>query len=131
MPSETDYAYAAGFFDGEGCITASTKSNGCVALNVSIGQRVVLPLQRIQQTFGGSLSFVENKHKGVWLLWWNNNDAYNALSKMLPYLVLKYEQARLAIEFVDLGKGQGVRLEDSSRTRRLAIVTELHRLKGA
>lgn len=96
------HAWAAGFFDGEGCIYLDKKrqhnSDGVAyQLAISITQKSRRPLARMHEMFGGLLRKDEKRGMYHWRL--TGPSASNALALMLPHMSLKDEQARLAVEF--------------------------------
>jgi hypothetical protein len=92
-------AWAAGFLDGEGSIGIYMNS-GSYRLMVSAGQKNnVEPLERLLALFGGT---IQNNDYGsyathYWMI--SSRQAGSALKEMLPFLVVKREQAELALEF--------------------------------
>lgn len=112
---ETDIAWAAGFFDGEGAVMLSPKgTNGSYyTLYATVGQVNPRPLLKLQQLFGG----VVKKRKATtsagnpFSVWRTAADtASNALTLMLPHLVDKQEEVKLALHMQDLkqkGKRKG------------------------
>lgn len=98
--------YIAGFFDGEGSVYVSQgralKRGGkqyflCASLN-NTNKPVLVAMRRL---VGGALSYTAQTEtkKGVWRLRLYSLEAANLLRAMLPYLVIKQRQARLAIQF--------------------------------
>lgn len=97
---DLDYAWAAGFFDGEGCVYIDRrKSAGMRAeshsLHLSVGQKVKQPLELLVRLFGGSI------RQDTLIYRWHVSGptAANALRFMLPYLTLKKPQAELGLLF--------------------------------
>ncbi len=107
---QTDLAWAAGFIDGEGSIRIRrvptknvTPINYSLALTASQVNRA--PLDKLQQMFGGCLNL---KHPSArqgpnaapyytWMI--TGHTAAAALNSIRQYLVVKYEQAALGLEF--------------------------------
>ena len=91
--------WAAGFFDGEGCISFNKqRRKTCYSfrLDMSLGQITPDPLYVFSSLFGGTVS----KQGKVYYQWHLYGDsASNALQLMLPYLKVKKSQAVLAIEW--------------------------------
>lgn len=96
--------WAAGFFDGEGCVNISKqKSPGHnwygFTLNIAVSQKTKAPLERLHQLFGGHL--FEYKTKGVtyyrWQQW--SHGALNCLMQLYPWLLVKHQVADNAIRF--------------------------------
>ena len=109
VPSPTDLAYLAGLLDGEGsiCILKGTRAYGTPKhwLEVSIGNTHLGVLQWVQETFGGRVShnaerFTKRNHR-TWRWRASASEAAAILRFLLPYLKIKVEQARLALEFSD------------------------------
>ena len=107
--SDTDIAYIAGFFDGEGSIFVS-KSKKQYFLTVSISNTNLLVLESIQKIIGGNISKSPDNRENssqLFRLRLYCNEAKKFLERILPYLKTKKEQARLAIEFqskMEMGK---------------------------
>jgi hypothetical protein len=100
-------AWAAGFFDGEGCISIAKPVNkrktGKVyvtyALQAIIAQRDRRPLEVLVGLFGGNITSVKIHGSTYWYLRKHGVKAVAMLEQLLPFLVLKKEQAELAIRF--------------------------------
>jgi hypothetical protein len=103
-----DAAYIAGLFDGEGCVLISTKQRFGRAvfwLEISITNTDKPVLDWILATVGGRMQKKPHNKKGNRDLWrWraSSREAAGVLEILLPYLRIKREQARLAIEFQKL-----------------------------
>ena len=126
---ETDLAYIAGFFDGEGCITTGVHPGGRTALRVQITQKDVSPLLFIKERFEGGYIRPE---RDCWQLGWSGTKALPFLSAIQPYLIAKQGQARLALEWIALNGGRyprGKHLPPDVKARRTEIHHELKRLK--
>lgn len=123
MALATELAYVAGFVDGEGCM--GIYANGTsLRLSVQIGQKDKSVLVYIQGVIGGSLSF-----KNYWTLAWFNAEAAIMLRQILPYLVLKRQQAELCVEFMSLAPGMGRKASVERQERRLALAAQVKSLK--
>ena len=102
---KTELAWAAGFFDGEGCIhigrlTARGHTNYQLIIRVS--QRTREPVDEFQRLFGGFVSTTRassHPHKTQWLWGCSNAQAGKVLAQLLPFLIVKKSQAELAVEF--------------------------------
>lgn len=113
MSKSHQLAWAAGFMDGDGFITIQTrntkhkeKTYTGMYLRVGACQASLLPLQKLQQLFGGSIrekNSGPNPHnynrKPQWVWTLSTQEAKNALEQLLPYLVHKREVAILGLEF--------------------------------
>lgn len=109
--------WAAGFFDGEGCVSIGKATNrkkdrktGVLNGKVYVGyhmhvivcQKEIEALQRFHAMFGGSL--VEFPQYGymyyLWKVW--GTSAKDVLCALLPYLVVKRKVAENAIRFQEM-----------------------------
>ena len=117
-----DINYAAGFFDAEGCVSViQNRTRGekiargipgkiylKYSLMVSVANTAKNVLDEFQSLWGGN---VYQQKKGtddarqcyVWRL--NGKKSKPFLDAVSPLLVVKHEQAKLALEFVDLPRG--------------------------
>lgn len=104
-------AYFAGFFDGEGTISISKKFSKDTetyyyVLNVRIGCTAQKLMAEMTRIYGGNFSSYVGpnpKHKTVFYWDASSHDVQERfLLKMLPYLKIKREQARLALNLIRL-----------------------------
>ena len=95
---EIDIAYAAGFFDGEGCITIS--KNGAVDVRVvNTSKKVLLKLQSI---FGGSITNRTQKiNKTQYAYSFYGENAIEFIKLIKPYLNDKLSQAETILEYYE------------------------------
>jgi len=115
---ETDLAWAAGFFDGEGCILIrrgkhkDPKRKIQHSLVLSVVQTDVRPLNTLQRLFGGSIHVYTRtipNRKQIWT--WRINKtsvAANILKLLYPYLQVKMEEAEIALGFPFTEKPQRI-----------------------
>jgi hypothetical protein len=103
--NEIDKAYAAGFLDGEGSIYISKgrklKSGDQLFLCVSVNNTDFAIVRLFKDWFNGQTSIspdTRTKRKLMRLRVYSNQ-ATKLLETLLPYLRVKSEQARLALEF--------------------------------
>lgn len=125
---EAELAYIAGFFDGEGCISAVAERRGYVSVRLNISQKFDAPLLFIQSRFGGNIRL---HRESIWHWEAYGESALNMLRALLPYLILKRPQAALAIEFLAARHGPGQHYTPGERRRRLVLATEITALKRA
>ncbi len=100
-------AYWAGFFDGEGCVTITRSAikglkrpRRSMKVYVVQANRWVVDALRFQ--FGGSVSPLwkaKPHYRQSWCWCINANQAQQFLELIIPYLVLKRNEAELAIRF--------------------------------
>jgi hypothetical protein len=124
-------AYCAGFFDGEGSIGAYT-AGGAPRLQVMLPQRIEEPLKVFRDIWGGRIKPPIGKHVCFhWTLYSSPKIRY-MLTDILPWLVIKYDQAILGIEFANLmlpSTGGSTKIPTENFRRRLEIVDEFRALK--
>lgn len=101
MTENLELAYFAGFFDGEGSIVISTSEKLYHSLTISVAQTYPVPLYRMQDRFGGTVSYKEPSNGNKPLYDWrvHSYSASEALSAMREFLIVKRDEADLAIEF--------------------------------
>ena len=104
---DTDLAYYAGLFDGEGAITLhptqistpNQRKTYFLSLHVTFTDEE--PILELQTAFGGNLFTYEgsknNKTAYRWVV--TRNKAQDFLAAILPYLRIKRHRAELALEF--------------------------------
>jgi hypothetical protein len=114
MNDQLFLAWAAGFFDGEGCVFVSERKNQTLyQLFTTVTQQDPAALHLLKQRFGGNVtpdktasSDSYNRKKGATLVWrWKATsvEAKEFLQAISPYVVVKAEQVRAALEFPEVG----------------------------
>jgi len=113
MSDKAKYAYLAGIIDGEGCLTIGAGRKGKVTnynsiiMIASTNEKLI---QWLQTNFGGNYykaGRVSEKWKQAYI--WRflkKKDIEQLLLAVLPYLIIKREQAILLLEFVRLPRYQ-------------------------
>lgn len=124
----TRVIYAAGFFDGEGWVSISTRGKrGQPALRIGAGQLVKAPLELLASLWGGAI--VQDK-KGMYRWHITSARADGALSELIPFLIVKREQAEIGREYYSQRAPRPTRWADAKeRGRELQRQYRL-RLKG-
>lgn len=97
--------YAAGFFDGEGCVdirwrmasSANGKKYERFDLRVHIPQLDPSPLVRLHERWGGGLSVRKASKVHQWVI--ANGAAGRFIADVFPYLIVKKDEAAVALEF--------------------------------
>ena len=92
--------YLAGFFDGEGCITIEARRGKSFNVRCSITNSSLEVLKIFKKIFGGSIH--KRKlyvNKPLWDWRCNAHLALFFLTKIMPYLIVKNKEAKLALEF--------------------------------
>jgi hypothetical protein len=113
---DTDYAWAAGFLDGEGCFTVVKSGHDSNVLSpvINCGQTNVDPLMRLQSMFGGNVRQSKRKYTSNQSIahYWHLTDAASVLrciDKLLPYLSCKRGEAELLAQICKLVGKRGVK----------------------
>lgn len=123
-PTALDFAYAAGFFDGEGAITIAQGArpdcrHPIYNMRVIVGQNDPAPLVWLRDRWGGSIitraPHGTRKRHYTWCCF--ARQASKFLSDLLPHLMVKRERATLAIEFQGLRGAPGVNMGADMRAR--------------
>lgn len=140
-------AYAAGIFDGEGCIMinmgkrknrpATSKASPRYCIRASVSNTDYLLLQRFKDTFNGSIQTpkrLQAHHAQGWTWYVTSKQAEIFLMRIRPYLLVKYRQVALALEFQsniqkgrkqltadDLAMRESFRMAISSLNQRKAV----------
>jgi hypothetical protein len=123
-----DAAWAAGFLDGEGYIGV-TRDNSVrdgktyYKVAVSAGQIHKTPIELLQSMFGGRIVYQKNKFKGCWHWRVFGENAYSALRIVLPYLVVKRQQAELVLQFGTITPSRNPR----GHVMRITVEVDAHR----
>lgn len=102
MVTETDYAWAAGFVDGDGCISLYLHSgvrHKYANVAVIVVQKDISPLEHFKVVFGvdNKIGVTRRGKHTYFRLSINGQSAKPVLEKMLPYLVLKKTVAETAL----------------------------------
>jgi hypothetical protein len=136
--------YTAGLFDGEGCVdiykatTSKASKNISLMLRVAIVQKDGQIMNFLQDNFGGYVGV--DKHNGHYIHRWDirSQKAKEFLKLIYPFVIIKKEQVKLALEFetmkgkyLETLKGyQGFRkLTDDEIKNRLDFKEKLIKLK--
>lgn len=133
----TMLAYFAGLMDGEGCIDISRRMaknsvNPSFRLTVIIANNVTVPLEAAKRVWGGALhASARAQYYGYqWRL--SGNDASAFLADVLPYLMIKDDEARHAIAFQErINAPRGATLTQDEVDTRQTMKDELSRLHRA
>lgn len=93
-PTLADTAYAAGFFDGEGCVRLQRNNNGGYSLRVVVSQKDPKPLAWMRERWGGS--FDKYPSNVAWMYYLYSWSTHNFLVSVSPFLLVKKQQVLLA-----------------------------------
>lgn len=122
-PTSNNISYIAGFVDGEGSISILRHSENHFGLQIQINQMDKRPLEYIQSFYGGRInrilvpktSYSTKTH--TYRLQYSGRFARSILEDMKNKLVLKGEQAKLALKFLgvrDNRKGARYTIEEKA-----------------
>ena len=97
--SETEKAYIAGLIDGEGCFYISSAQKRYFQMKLIIAGTVHEHMRAVYEMTGctGSLHFVSKKPPRADQTQWHmaSNAALGLIKSIMPYLILKKDQAQL------------------------------------
>lgn len=121
---ETDLAYAAGLFDGEGCVSCNWNDHTSPTAIVMIVNLHEGCLKWCHERFGGNLCTREN---GIFQWAISNKEEIRVfLSAVLPYLQIKEEVAAWAIVLAEMPHGNS--LDKEGKAKRDLIAQTIHSL---
>lgn len=93
--------WAAGFFDGEGCVSISKRQRGKFLehhLSVQVGQAIRRPLDELSAIFGGGVT-MDTKVGGLFYRWRvHGKKAQGFLEAILPHSMVKSEEILAALD---------------------------------
>lgn len=110
--TKMDWAYLAGVIDSDGCIGTQKNTIGrTYRPYLVVIQRDMVLIEWLFSKFEGRVNLVSRKRadRTDYYLRWetHNTKTTNILKGSLPYLIVKKEQAKLAIELVETRKFHG------------------------
>jgi hypothetical protein len=121
------FAYLAGLIDGDGCISAGRtfrERSNCYEyiLRIEVTSSDRKTVSRLIELFGGipCKNWIDNTLYWKWVCQVRKNQEY-IFKGIIPFLVIKKQQAKLGLEFVNLG-----RVEDPES--RLRLMTKIQTL---
>ncbi len=128
MTRHEQLLYAAGLFDGEGCITLSKdKRQHTRFLKLSLGSTSHSLVLFMQEAFGGNVRgphIRNNRSKPIYEWFISNRKAAEILVELVPYMleVRKVARGRLVVnELLPLMGSVGVTLTEDQRKHRIEI----------
>lgn len=136
-----DDRYVAGLFDGEGCVRIArwaNPKNGTVRhqIYVSLGVTHRPVVEMLRETYGGSVQInphsrrnPKNRDQHVWVV--TSKTAASFLPRILPHLVIKFDEVVVALEFQRTvsRRGQGVHVPAETIALREELRSRLANLK--
>jgi len=131
--SVPDYrmVYCAGYFDGEGCIWVGTQKRRSYYLRLNVASGDYDTLRIFGELFGGEVKPVKAKSSNKNIFHWSKNscEAVETLSKLLPFMTAKREEAQLVVDFGWEPVQPGKRLSDEQIAKRCALRQALQKAK--
>lgn len=100
--SDCDLAYFAGILDGEGCFSINLTHHGGFTIAITITNTDRSLLANLQSKFGGKIyseKFRNRRWKRSFILRWDGLRAKEVAKKVVPFLFLKQNHAKLFIGF--------------------------------
>ena len=105
----THLSYISGVVDSEGCICiskshAENRLRYNISLSIAMNDQAALTL--MQKYFGGNITIGNGKRKDghirhdCYVLRYSTQKTKEILTKILPYLQVKTQQAKIALEFI-------------------------------
>lgn len=141
--NETDKAYIAGLFDGEGCISIRENKgkkgyvNPVIVMDCIISMTDFETVEWVHKVSGLGSLYIRDRTKENYkdqLRWAaSSNQAAEFLKLILPYLHNKKEQAEIAIEFQSIETirgGKGGMVDNNIILARQECVERLRRAKN-
>lgn len=120
MATEVELAWAAGLFDGEGCIqiakqTAGKNVNHTLVLSLAMVDTATVAAFQTIVRCGTIRKYANGKARPLytWRIW--NTEAVKVLQKLYPHLVTKVAQAQVGINFQ--------RMKNANKGKRLTVET--------
>lgn len=103
----TEAAYAAGLFDGEGCVLIAYPRSGNKSrrryhrLDVSVSNTDIRALVWLKEHFEGRINKLSRfgRSRDAWQWRANDGTAETFLQTILPFVIIKREQVEIAIAF--------------------------------
>jgi hypothetical protein len=136
MSKSHEFAWAAGFFDGEGWVKIQKRGSKKYLgyyLRIGINHVDPAPLYKLQKLFGGSVRHDKKvngnrKPRYVWTL--STKNAKEFLSALMPYLVNKREVASLGLEFQDTIGATGQKVSEDTQLFRALLADRIKYLNS-
>lgn len=131
--SAQDRAYAAGLFDGEGCVAVYYRViDRQLTTSARIANTDPRPLEWMVETFGGKITWRggvrRGKRKETYNWYLMNARALAFFTAIRPYVHIKGEQMDLAAELAGTS-ARGRRISPAVHEQRIAIAAEIKALK--
>jgi hypothetical protein len=129
--SEIDWARLAAFIDGEGCIAIAHVANKYTCVRIQIVNTDRRLVDWCKDSFGGFTQTRHHKnpkHKPSYTWTVASRSAGVVIKGCFPYLLLKQEQARVALEFLTTINFSHGKLTTEDREHREKLRIRMHEL---
>jgi hypothetical protein len=133
--NKSDWAYIAGLFDGEGCVSAATyckNSRQYIVACIHITNTHLPVLRKVRRLLGGRIrkknGSGQNTRRQAWTWYVGYREAIPILYRLLPFLVIKRSEALLFIRLFSRGAGYN-RFQPDNHARRVGLVQRIRALK--
>jgi len=123
----SERSYLAGFFDGEACIRGALQPSGKLVVSINISLKNPVPLYKLLDYFevGNVALYPQYPPYKYYSFTAYSRNAQIILSGLIPYLIVKREEAELALEALELSPQEG----QDSKQRLVEISDQLKELK--
>ena len=130
--NEVEYAWAAGFLDGEGCFALGSKKGVHPTTRnavVHVCQIRKAPLDKLAELFGGTVRImrVNSKDQTIWQWAVTGKGVIPIIEAILPYLVGKQDEAQAVLDYAQTIGERGHSKFDTAkplaRARRQRIIS--------
>lgn len=131
---DTTAAWLAGLLDGEGCFhIAHSKARNQLNPQVIVGMCHQPTVEHVAKLMGSPVRGVKTYRKG-WRDRWSTTlcgarQIESLLTRILPYLVAKREEAELMLEFCRTFPPKFARVSPETLTKRLQLLEQLKALR--
>lgn len=127
--AELDYAYLAGFIDGDGCfsITKSGHWNHCVKVGGAYNSTVEDVIELAVRSGG---TYHHLKSRNCWQVQWQGSKTRLIVEAIKPYLRIKRQQADIMLEYLSTIGPRGYYLQDGVAFRRQELRQMMHIANG-
>lgn len=102
--TESDFAWAAGLIDGEGCLFIYNRKNKSYSALLTVTMTHVPTIEKLNSIIPGHFNYKLSKHGHKGMLTWRPYDTKYAIDKIYPYLVCKKAEADILLEFLLMPK---------------------------
>jgi hypothetical protein len=138
--ADTDYAWAAGFMDGEGCFTLirrtgkAHEATRCPYVGATQIRRQ--PLDRLCAMFGGAVHVQKVTKGGNTVYQWQVHTAAlirEMVPLLLPYLTIKKREAEIVLAYaqeMDTRRNRRQPYTEEQATARMILIDELKAIRN-